>query len=389
MSKFWSTQPVNKGIYPDFINGKIKELDKNMIDNYLPENLEWVSLDVNNDHVLNAIHQFLSDHYVTDINNMYRLDYSKEFLKFGLKYPNYNKNLNLGLLYITPGYTTIVGFISGTEIILNINKDKNLKSVDINFLCIHTQLRNKNLAPLLIKEITKRSISLNNEIALYTAAKKITKPFSLSYHNNIYLNPTKLKECLFISEEMNPTITSLVNAKSFVNYTVRPINNNDIDALFLLLNIFLSKYKVYQTFSREEIIHMFINNNVIHTRLMIENTTKQIIGMYSIYNIPSRLLFNNKHSHINFCNLYYYYYDKNYISINHIIKEAVILSKNYDYDVLTFLNNMDNKYINPSFIHYTTQPKESETSSHDCLYYYLYNYISSDVKPEELGILLF
>ena len=100
----------------------------------------------------------------------------------------------------------------------------------------------------------------------------------------------------------------------------------------------------------------------------------------------SKLLFDNKHSHINFSNLYYYYYNKNYISVNHIIKEAVILSKKYDYDVLTFLNNMDNKYINPSFVHYTTQ---KEDNNYDCLYYYLYNYILNDIKSEELGLLLF
>ena len=341
---------------------------------------------MNNDIILNAIHEFLSNHYVTDCNNMYRLDYSKEFLKFGLKSPNYKDDLNLGLLYVTQESFTIVGFISGSEITLNINKDINLKSVVINFLCVHTQLRNKNLAPLLIKEITKRSIFFNNEIALYTASKRITKPFNISYHSNIYLNQKKLKECLFIPERSNFTITNLLHAKSNVYYKVRSVNKDDVDVLFLLLNDFVSKYKVYQTFSREQISHMFINNKCIHTRLMIEMNTNQIIGMFSIYNIPSKLLFDNKHSHINFSNLYYYYYNKNYISVNHIIKEAVILSKKYDYDVLTFLNNMDNKYINPSFVHYTTQ---KEDNNYDCLYYYLYNYILNDIKSEELGLLLF
>lgn len=393
MSKFWSTQPVNKGIYPEFINGKIKELDKNMLDNYLPDNLMWFSLDVNDPFILNAIHEFLSNHYVTDVNNMYRLDYSKEFLKYGLTYPNYNKDLHLGLLYLTPGCVTLVGFIAGTLVNLNINKDCNKKSVVINFLCVHSKLRNKNLAPLLIKEITKRSVLLNSEIALYTVAKKITKPFSLCYYNNIYLNPKKLKECLFIPDEMNPSITSLINKKSQVNYTTRSVNINDIDAIYLLLNIFTSKYKVYQPLSIEQIKHMFINNNVIHARVIIENNTKQIIGIYSIYNISSRLLFDNKHSHINFSNLYYYYYDKNYISIDHIIKESVILSKKYDYDVFTCLNTMDNKHITPSFIHYTSVPSEQDGAINkdysNRLYFYFYNYICNDIKPEDLGLLLF
>lgn len=33
---------------------------------------------------------------------------------------------------------------------------RQLKMVEINFLCVHKKLRDKRLAPLLIKEITRR-----------------------------------------------------------------------------------------------------------------------------------------------------------------------------------------------------------------------------------------
>ena len=169
MSKFWSTQPVNKGIYPEFINGQIKELDKNMVDNYLPDNLMWFSLDVNDNFILNAIHEFLSNHYVTDVNNMYRLDYSKEFLKFGLTYPNYNKDLHLGLLYLTPGCVTLVGFIAGSLVNLNpaanlitINKDSHV----VQPLTLQKQnfILNQNFYP-----IQSVDLSINRDSTFFSA----------------------------------------------------------------------------------------------------------------------------------------------------------------------------------------------------------------------------
>jgi glycylpeptide N-tetradecanoyltransferase len=34
--------------------------------------------------------------------------------------------------------------------------DKTVKTVEINFLCVHKKLRSKRLAPVLIKEVTRR-----------------------------------------------------------------------------------------------------------------------------------------------------------------------------------------------------------------------------------------
>ena len=375
MSKFWITQPVNKGEYPECVTGKIKKLDSNaikMFENHLPENLIWTSLNVNDDNTLNIIYEFLKENYVA--NEMYGLEYSKEFLKWSLTPPGYSSELHLGLLYKTSSGVFLVGFITGVKLNVCINGKVN-DMIGINYLSVHKELRNKNLAPLLIKEISRRSVLLNMEVALYTVGKKITKPFSKSYYKHIFLNIQKLKECEFISDDQ--TSKQVVHIKSF--YHTRRMNVDDTDDVYTLLNKFMSKYKVHQVFSKKEILHLFVND-IMYTNVIVDNKSKKIIGMYSIYSIKSRLLFKNKHSHIDFSYLYYYCYDKNYITVNDIIKESRLLAVETGHDILNITNTMDYPSINNErLIDYHTDTK---------LYYYLYNYVCNDINPEELGVLL-
>lgn len=407
MSKFWNNQPVNKEEYSSFINGKITILKQDIFANYLPENLSWMTLDITNDNTLNMVYQFLSDHYITDVNKMYRLDYSKEFIRWSWMSPDYNKELHLGVIYTNPNdnVSILVGVVIGTPMNIKIN-NIDTKLVGINFLCIHNELRNKQLAPLIIKEITRRSVLLNMDIALYTVAKKVTKPFSKCRFSNIYLNIKKLEECVFLPKGYTDGKLQSDLALALTVYTtpykVRVMTIDDIDILYELLPSFMSKYKVYQTFTKCEIRHYFLNNIVQtyiieemeHERVIptcifdivkksIFKKKPKIIGMFSIYSLPSRLLFKNKNSHINFAHLYYYFYDNQYINMNDIMREACLYCKKSNYDIMSLLNIMDYKYINSK--RYIDNNNEDDDYN---LYYYMYNYIINDIENDKLGVML-
>ena len=49
----------------------------------------------------------------------------------------------------------LFGFISGIPVVTNVN-GVSVKMAEINFLCVHKSLRTKRLAPVLIKEVTRR-----------------------------------------------------------------------------------------------------------------------------------------------------------------------------------------------------------------------------------------
>ena len=54
--------------------------------------------------------------------------------------------------------------------------DSNQNMVEINFLCVHKKLRSKRVAPVLIREITRRVNCTGIFQAVYTAGVVLPKP---------------------------------------------------------------------------------------------------------------------------------------------------------------------------------------------------------------------
>jgi glycylpeptide N-tetradecanoyltransferase len=84
---------------------------------------------------------------------MFRFDYSVPFLRWALLPPKQPEEWLVG---VRGGKKNkLYGFISGIRVNMNLN-GKVVKMAEINFLCVHKHLRSKRLAPILIREITRR-----------------------------------------------------------------------------------------------------------------------------------------------------------------------------------------------------------------------------------------
>ena len=70
---------------------------------------------------------------------------------------------------------------------------------EINFLCVHKKLRTNRLAPVLIKEVTRRVNKLDIWQAVYTAGIVIPKPIAKTTYYHRSLNPKKLVDVGFSS----------------------------------------------------------------------------------------------------------------------------------------------------------------------------------------------
>lgn len=70
---------------------------------------------------------------------------------------------------------------------------------EVNYLCVHKKLRTKRLAPVLIKEITRRVNLTNVWQAVYTAGVVIPKPITTACYYHRSLNTKKLVEVGFNS----------------------------------------------------------------------------------------------------------------------------------------------------------------------------------------------
>lgn len=85
---------------------------------------------------------------------MFRFDYSIDFLRWALNPPGYFKEWVIGVR--ASKSKKLVGFISGVPVHMMLEKKHKIKMTEINFLCVNKKVRDNRLAPVLIKEITRR-----------------------------------------------------------------------------------------------------------------------------------------------------------------------------------------------------------------------------------------
>jgi glycylpeptide N-tetradecanoyltransferase len=204
--KFWNTQPVpkineaseemsesefHKAIEADKAISEIKQ------DPYaLPEGFVWDTLDLTNEVILKELYTLLNENYVEDDDAMFRFDYQPDFLRWALQPPEWRKEWHAGVRVSKSG--RLIAFISAIPAHIRVY-DKQVKVVEINFLCVHKKLRSKRLAPVLIREITRRVNLTGIFQAVYTAGVVLPKPVTTCRYWHRSINPRKLIEVKFVN----------------------------------------------------------------------------------------------------------------------------------------------------------------------------------------------
>ncbi|XP_039360223.1 glycylpeptide N-tetradecanoyltransferase 1 isoform X3 [Mauremys reevesii] len=203
--QFWDTQPVPKLGEVVNTHGPV-EPDKDNIrqEPYtLPPSFTWDALDLGDRGVLKELYTLLNENYVEDDDNMFRFDYSPEFLLWALRPPGWLPQWHCGVRVISS--KKLVGFISAIPATIHIY-DSEKKMVEINFLCVHKKLRSKRVAPVLIREITRRVHLEGIFQAVYTAGVVLPKPVGTCRYWHRSLNPRKLIEVKFSHLSRNMTM---------------------------------------------------------------------------------------------------------------------------------------------------------------------------------------
>jgi len=191
--KFWKTQPVPA------IDEEVKEdgpieadtpYDQIQKEEYpLPASFTWCNVNIDDEKELNELYTLLTENYVEDDDALFRFDYSSDFLKWALQPPGWKPQWLLGVR--VKSNNKLVAFISGIPATLRIHTHEQYL-VEINFLCVHKKLRSKRLAPVLIKEVTRRIHLQGIFQALYTAGVHLPKPISVCRYYHRSLNPKKI-----------------------------------------------------------------------------------------------------------------------------------------------------------------------------------------------------
>jgi glycylpeptide N-tetradecanoyltransferase len=228
---------------------------------------------------------------------MFRFDYSVPFLQWALTPPGYFSDWLFG---VRGGpKNKLLGFISGVPLHVNV-RGKKILMAEINFLCVHKNLRTKRLAPVLIREVTRRVNRRNIWQAIYTAGIVIPKPISKTTYWHRSLNPKKLLDVGFSSLPASLTKARYVKLLKLPNETaikgIRQMALKDVPAVHALLSEYLSKIALHVELSKDEVAHYILPREGVIDAFVVEDpTTKEITDFLSFYHLPSTILKHVEH----------------------------------------------------------------------------------------------
>jgi glycylpeptide N-tetradecanoyltransferase len=345
----------------------------------LSEGFEWCEFDVNDGAQLEEVYQLLTLHYVEDEDNMFRFDYSKSFLNWALKAPGWRRDWHLGVRVSTT--KKLVGIITAIPCETRVY-DKTFLAVEINFLCVHKKLRKHRLAPVLIREITRRVNVTGRFQATYTAGLMLPKPVSSARYWHRSLNPKKLIECKFSALQPRMTMAMTLKLLRVENETTLPglraMEERDVDAVLELLTAYLAKFNLANTWTRDEVAHWLLPRADVVWSYVVEDAAKNTISDFlSFYNLPSTVIGHEKHKQIKAA--YTFYTVANKYTIQQLIADALVLAKRNQFDVF---NSLD-------LLEYASVLKDLKFGPGDGhLQYYLYNWRTKPMPANQVGLVL-
>ncbi|KAI9788021.1 MAG: glycylpeptide N-tetradecanoyltransferase [Candelina submexicana] len=391
--KFWQTQPVPSFDDPKVEEGPIKIIEPENVPQEpspLPEGFEWVTMDLTEQKQLDEVYELLNGHYVEDEEAMFRFRYSVSFLNWALKSPGWRKEWHVGVRVSQS--QKLVAFISGVPQELRV-RSKVLHCSEINFLCIHKKLRSKRLAPVLIKEITRRCYAVGVWQAIYTAGVVLPKPVSSCRYYHRSLDWLKLFQVGFSPLPPNSTRERQVIRYRLPRNTstkgLRPMHVEDVDAVLKLLKRYLKRFKMAPEYTKDEVEHWMLHRKestseqIVWSYVVEDPESHKITDFFSFYCLESSVIGNRKHDKVRAAYLFYYATEVAFQveenkegvgmlkkQLNALMGDALILAKQLGFDVFNALTLLDN----PLFLE-----SQKFGPGDGQLHYYLYNYRTNPI----------
>ncbi|KAL1538153.1 glycylpeptide N-tetradecanoyltransferase [Salvia divinorum] len=384
--KFWETQPVIQisdlgetslpegPIQQPTLLSEVKQEPYNPTAAY-----ELFTCDLDSEEVCSEVYTLLTNHYVEDEYRLFRFNYSKEFLRWALRPPGYFPSWHIGLRVTSK---KLVAFISGIPAKIRI-RDGVVVLAEINFLCVHKKLRSRRLAPVMIKEVSRRVRMENIWQAAYTAGVVLSTPITTCLFWHRSLNPKKLIDVGFTRIDGWATMTGYINFYKLPEQTATPgfrkMEPHDVAAVTRLLREYLKQFVVAPDFDENDVEHWLLpKEDVVDSSLVESPESHEITDFCSFYTVSSSILDSQTHSVLKVA--YSYYNVSTETPLLQLMNDALIVAKKKDFDVFNALDVMQNE----------TFLKELKFNPGDGkLRYYLYNYrLKHILRSSELGLVL-
>ncbi|CCW70511.1 unnamed protein product [Phytomonas sp. Hart1] len=407
--QFWNQQPVPQSPDDTHTTGPMdrpKTVDEIPTEPYpIASTFEWWVPNPQDPQELQAVYELLRDNYVEDEDSMFRFNYSKEFLNWALTPPGYVLDWLVGVR--RKHDKKLLAFISGVPITVKMGVPTSLHETtiqkaeadgtavelyekprricEINFLCVHKQLREKHLTPILIKEITRRVNRMDIWQAIYTTGVTLPTPFSSSQYYHRSLNPEKLVAIKFsgIGPQYQRFQNPMAVLKRLLQLPAEPrtkhlreMQPSDVPQVAKLLQANLDRFDVAPVFNEEEVLHYLTpRDDIVFTYVICHNG--EVTDFFSFYSLPSTIIGNSKYNLLRIA--YIFYYVATTVPLQQLILDLLIIAKKKEYDVCNMVDILDNRS-------FAEQLKFSQGDGQ--LHYYFYNWAYPKRQSSDIGLVM-
>ena len=364
----------------------------------LPTGFEWSDVNIHSESDLSALHALLRDHYVEDSAHASRVDYTPAFLQWALTSPNHLARYHVAVR--VSASKKLVAFIGGTRQLIRIRRHEGV-TLQISFLCVHAKLRRQRLAPVLIKEITRR-ISVHDTVkhAVYTAGVLIHQPLTHCTYYHRPLNVQTLVAAGFIPHpallSTPPPRTEVARTAAYNRFVKRnalpdagrgelpqlaAMRDDDVAAVHALLAEHLSAYALVPLYDADEVRHWFLpRDRAVYSYVLYEADT--LVAFTSFHAVP-RL--HNYHSGtptaVRTANATYHICRSKTSSKGAVLREVMSRARAEGFDVYSALEQMD-------FAEWMEEDGGRFLKSNGGVFYYLFNYNTAPMTPQQIGMVV-
>ncbi|XP_053494997.1 glycylpeptide N-tetradecanoyltransferase 1b [Ictalurus furcatus] len=378
--RFWNSQPVTKIGEEVTSHGPIQsEKPKIRQECYsLPEGFCWDTVDLENPEQLGELCTLLNENYTEEDDNTLRFHYSPEFVLWALCPPGWQPEWYCGVR--VDSNKKLVGFISAVPSTVKIY-DIEKKMVEVNFLCVHKKLRSKRMAPVLIREITRRVLQQGLYQAIYSANVVLPTPVTSCRYWHRSLNPRKLIELNFSTLPPHMTLKRVLKLNRLPEMTktagLRLMTLADVPKVQDLLRQYLKDFQLLPILNKEETQHWFLPRDGIIDTYVVEGFGGVLTDMVSFYTLSSTVL-----NHLSYRSLkaaYALYTVTTATPLQQLMEDVLVIAKARGFDVFTALDVMRNKaFLEPLKF----------TQGDNTMHYYLYNWTCPNITPDKVGMVL-
>uniref|UniRef100_K3X2Q7 Glycylpeptide N-tetradecanoyltransferase n=1 Tax=Globisporangium ultimum (strain ATCC 200006 / CBS 805.95 / DAOM BR144) TaxID=431595 RepID=K3X2Q7_GLOUD len=381
--KFWKTQPVPKiNEFPrehGAIDAPKTVADVRSEPYAMPAGFAWSDIDFTKPEEAQEVYDLLTQNYVEDDDNMFRFDYSVNFLKWALTPPGYHKDWHIAVR--NQKTNKLMAFISAIPVKTRVY-EHTMEMAEVNFLCVHKKLRTKRLAPVLIKEVTRKVNLKNVWQAVYTAGVVLPMPVAECRYFHRSLNPKKLIDVGFSRLPPRLTMTRTIKMYKLPESPVTPgfrqMQKKDVAQVAALLKTYLTKFDLVPHYDQHDVAHWMLPRDGVISSYVVENPeTHKVTDFCSFYHLPSTIIGNPKYKMLNAA--YSFYNVATSVKLTELMQDALIMAKKTDFDVFNALSLMDNAEF--------LQELKFGAGDGD-LMYYLYNWRCPRMQGDRVGIVL-